>query len=1045
MVFILLVFGISLSVRLWWTLKVQPPGETIYSDMSGYINRAKNLLTGAQAREQGIGVIAYGGHYFYAAQMAILGIENYKAMSIVGAVLSALTVVAVTISARMTFASVWGSYCMGILGTAWYPMICFTGYFSTELPYCFFMSLSILLTLWFLKTGRGALMTGIVYAMGFTIRPQLIMTAILFWVWLFLRRSHLNRFQWRSFIYLIVPMAAIAGFSMYRHHYFTEQIALISGNAPVNRLFASSEYKRIICEMEYADGNVRTRTLQPPSARNLGYTEVFRFKGYLGDSKILNAERHRIWSQYSWKKKLSLCWRNVALLAYKNTMWPERDRAKEGWRKAVFDFWPSLMQYYVFPLAFLGFLMLFFRLNIRMEIFAMHYLTVLYAAFMYIGEIRYRVPYDFVLIVLMLQAVLVLLKLEPKSAGQDYFGLSRVFFRRSSIKKTDRPVPDGTGRREGDKTFVVTGHRSSSSAKLLYSVFVLLVLCLACGLIVYGGRSVLKYGIKGHKGAKICYDAVHGTRHAWNRDNQRYRYGYHSVSGYRRFCRALEENGFDLHVEQYHEITSDFLDQYDVFIIGEQNHYSRFMKEQEQRDLMNWVKNGGGLFVIVEHTNCYRMGEIVNELLEPIPVKVRYDTIMDHYREKPNTRTTWVKLEPDLKHPITAGIGSVRFFNGASFETEQGILFSADTSWSDRYNPESNPVFDGNRKRDPNEISGPFAGAAALAYGKGKVVVVGDHNPFSNNNLYYGGHYGFAVNSMKWLSKVRYNLDVFYVLIGGLLLIGGFWLSVKKLSLVYPVLVIVLIFFIMVPATVLFALIRPSGHFFVHTGKSSDCYFWSKQETEYYTLYGQWTKEPQLYPWASETLRAGHDALILAAPMDSYSQSELKIIENYLGRGKNIVYLASIDSLKSAAGRQLMDVFDFNVSITSKRKSRYGMQPMNVRGDKEWTSGVCRFYVSKKLPEIKVENLEPLVGLSMGDYDYQADRKTDDAVIFDLISSKKIGRSRFYLVAPVEIFNNKGLSGISKEGTIINEQMCELAIRIAKFACNDFSSHYADR
>ncbi|MHC5115875.1 MAG: DUF4350 domain-containing protein, partial [Planctomycetota bacterium] len=1027
--FLILFFLISLSIRLWWTLEVQPPGETIYSDMSGYINRAKNLLTGEQAREQGIGVIAYGGHYFYALQMALMGIGNYTAMSIVGAVISALTVVIVTVSARMTFKSVWGGYLTGILAAVWYPIVCYTGYFSTELPYCFFMSLSILLTLWFVRSGRGAFLTGIIYAIGFSVRPQLIMTAILFWIWLLLRRSQIPKFQWRSFIYLIIPMVAIAGFSMYRHHYFTGRIALISGNAPVNRLFASSEYKRIVCEMEYADGVYRKRTLQPPSARNLGYNEVFHFKGYLGDSKTLGAERNRIWSQYSWQKKLSLYWRNVALLAYKNTMWPERDRAKEGWRKGVFVFWPGLMQYYVFPMAFLGFLTLFFRLNLRLEIFAIHYLTMLYTALMYIGEIRYRVPYDFVLIILMIQAVLVILKLEPKIAVQDYFGLSRWFCKRAHKKKMG--VSEMTGGKEPDneREPMKTSDRIFAVRKSLFSISIFLVIALAVTMMLYGGHSALNYGCKGHRGAKICYDAVHGTRHAWNRDNQRYRYGYHSVSGYRRFCRALEENGFDLHVEQYHEITPELLNQYDVYIIGEQNHYSRFMKKQEQRDLMNWVKEGGGLFVIVEHTNCYRMGEIVNELLEETPIQVRYDTIMDLYRKKPNTRTTWVKLEPDEKHPITANIESVRFFNGASFETEHGILFSADTSWSDRYNPESKPVFDGNRKKDPNELLGSFAGAAAVDYGKGRVVVMGDHNPFSNNNIYYGGHYGFAINSMKWLSRDRYNLEIFFVLIGTIILFGCFWLGAKKVSIKFVVIVLIILLFVIVALTIFFALVKPNGNFFVHADESSDCYFWSKKESAYYTLYGQWTKEPHLHPWSSENLKDGYDALILAAPMDSYSLSELEIIDGYLSRGKNIVYLASVNSLNSAVGKQLMDKFGFKVSIATKRKRSYGMQPMDVSGDKQWVSGVCRFYVNKKVPEIKVENMKPLVGLSMGDYDYEADRKMDDTAIIDLISYKKVGRGKFYLVTPLEIFNNKGLSGISKEGTMINEQMCELAIR----------------
>lgn len=424
-------FTLSLLVRLWWTLSVQPPAKALYSDMLGYTDRAQDLVKGQQVRNPYLGVVAYGAHYFYAAEMLVFGPENYKAMSVVGAVLSAVTVALVMAAARFCFNFVWGPYLVGLLCAIWYPAIVFTGFFSTELPFSFFLYLSILLSFWLLWTRRPALVAviaGVAYAAGFAIRPQLLMTFLLFFVWVVIRRNKITAFRWRWLPAFALPVIIVVVFSVYRYHYFTGRYALISSNSAVGRLLASSRYKRIVCEMDEFGGVRRTRKFQPPSARDLGYTEQFKFEGYIGDSVILNAERKRYWSQLAFSEKAKLTCRNVLLLAYLNTMWPERNHAKQGWRKTVFEFWPGLVQYYVFPLAIVGLAVLLFRLNIYLEIVALHFITILYAALMYIGEIRYRIPYDFVFIMLAVYALAVLTRLEHKDSPQDIFTkLGRLF------------------------------------------------------------------------------------------------------------------------------------------------------------------------------------------------------------------------------------------------------------------------------------------------------------------------------------------------------------------------------------------------------------------------------------------------------------------------------------------------------------------------------------------------------------------------------------------------------------------------------------------
>jgi hypothetical protein len=1043
-VFLIGLFFVSLAIRLGWTLYVQPPGETIYSDMGGYIGRAQALVSGTQEKDPYVAVLPYGAHYYYAGLMKVFGLKNYVALSIVNAFLASATVLIVTLIARQCFHSLSGAFLSGLIAAIWFPMITFNGFFSTEVPYSFFIYLSILLSLLFLKKGGWilALVTGIVYAIGFAIRPQLIMTVVLFCIWMFFRKRHLPKLQWRNVIILVIPILCVVLFSMVRYHSFTGRWAMISGNGPVNRLFASSEYIRVVCEMDQYDGSVRKRKFQPPSARNLGYTEEFHFKGYIGDPEILNAERKRLMSEMTFAQKAALYWRNVVLLAYKNTMWPERNHAKEGARKAIFEFWPGLTKCYLFPFALIGFLILLVRLNIRMELLALHYITMLYTALMYIGEIRYRIPYDYILLLLMLYAVLVLCRIEPLRALQDFF-----FFKRRSLpEKDDRGValPGQTGTRKENPVQETSLSARKVPRMALWVLFNLLLIGMVAA-VFYGILSIRDYGFRTHKGKRVYYDAVHGARHLHDRDNRRYRSNYHTVSGFYRFCNALEDEGFRLFVEKQRNFTREDLNQYDVFFIGEQTYHSRYMTRQQQQWLIDWVKDGGALFALVEHTNAHYMAEAFNQLFQDAPIKVRNDSICDMNQDGP-VSPSWVDIPIVKPHPVTEGVSEYRFFNGASLETPHGVLFSSPTSWSDLYSPQDSPIHNGNKQKDSQEQSGPLAGAAAFDYGEGRIVVIADHNAMSNPTLYWGDHYRFVMNSMKWLAGKHWNRDILWIP-AGLLGIGILlWIRVK-----YPVSVSQElgsgVVALLIALTVgLCGWIHRERQFnlFIHTGNLSSMNYMTKKTPGFFSLYGQFTKEPQLLPWASKTMKEGYDCLFLSAPTKKYTSEQMRMIDDYLQRGKAVVYLATLDSLQSDAGAQLQNQFDFKVKIDPKQKLTSTRTPMNVQGDGGLLDGILRFYVYNDTPQVRVHGLKPLVQLSNGGYHIRYNQRQGKDVFYDVLSEKRVSKGRFLLLTPVEIFNDRALKNLYENADVVREQMAEAMIRLAKYAVGDQSPNLYD-
>jgi hypothetical protein len=557
----------------------------------------------------------------------------------------------------------------------------------------------------------------------------------------------------------------------------------------------------------------------------------------------------------------------------------------------------------------------------------------------------------------------------------------------------------------------------------------------------HGLRSIVELGIYGPKGAKVYYDAYHGARHLWDRDNRRHRHAYDTVSGYHRFVSSLQEMGYEVHAEDARGFDRSTLDGYDVFFIGEQNYEAHFMSEDERLALIDWVKDGGSLFAVVEHSNAYYMADVVNRLFEGLPVTARLDTITDEQQRRPRTRQ-WAYLKPAAGdgHPVVAGVEEYLSYAGASLDSPHGVLFSSESSWGDKYDPEKKPLHDPNGKKDSGELQGPLAGVVAFEHGEGKIILVGDHNAFSNPNLYFGDHLRFVDNAFAWLSPTRLNKDVLWGLAGVLCLLIGLVLSLRRglrsgLAVATSAVVTGGVGF-----WVLWSSTRePTYDLFVHAGNQSTMNYMTKHGHGFLGLYGQWTKEPQLRPWSSrERLKPGYDALFLSAPTEPYTPEQMAIIDGYVRRGKTIVYLASIASLDSPAGLQLRERFDFEVDI-NRHWPLWDKVPYLVEGPEELMDGILRFYVSSRSTPVTVRSgLEPVIHLMPGGFHVEGRAWTHRSCIFDVMSEKRVGlTAKFILIAPIEMFDTHALGDLYHVGDVTKEQMAEFMIRLAKTAVGD--------
>lgn len=500
-------------------------------------------------------------------------------------------------------------------------------------------------------------------------------------------------------------------------------------------------------------------------------------------------------------------------------------------------------------------------------------------------------------------------------------------------------------------------------------------------------------------GPRIYYDAVHGARHLWNRDNRRYRADYHTVSSWYRWTRGLEAAGYRLHGEEYACFDRATLDSYDVFMVGEETYHARFMTDAEVDALIGWVQDGGGLFATVEHTNAHYMGDVFNRLMAKLPIKARFDSICDDdtaHRSAPD----WVSFPTILPHPVTEGVKEYHFYNGCSLDTEHGVVLSSERSWSDAYDPKDKPVNNGDKRREDGELAGPLAGIAAFEYGKGRVVVIGDHNGLTNTELYVGDHHRFGMNAVRWLAHAEDRPEL--------------------VSWTYP-----------------------DGYdLLVHTGAGSEFALEQKSDKlSFRTCYGYWGKEPQLRPWAHRDLRVGDEGIVLAAPTVAYTDAELGTIDAALAAGEPVIWFATSHSLAGPAAAQLQARYGFSVR-TEKDPTLKIVRPFEVFGPAEWTSGIFRIFVDADTPRLTVTGMTPIVQLGWGAWHVEEAPRAGVAI--DLVSVKDVGPGRLYVVAPAELFDDSHLRDLYGEAAdVIRQQAAELMIRTVKIAMGD-GTVYAD-
>lgn len=204
---------------------------------------------------------------------------------------------------------------------------------------------------------------------------------------------------------------------------------------------------------------------------------------------------------------------------------------------------------------------------------------------------------------------------------------------------------------------------------------------------------------------------------------------------------------YDVRVSTDALITDDLLRDVDVFVLKTPVHP---YLESEREALLRFVERGGGLWLHGDHDNLFGMTTYLNPIAAPFGIHFRLDDTFDLTTGRPS-----VYSPPRLsRHPTVADVGSVEFETTCSIEAPLlarpaiiGNMLGCE------YVDYGHVNFFGNMAADQEDDFGLFLQAAAVSYGKGRVLAFSDSTLFSNFSMFLPDVAELATGSVEYLNR----------------------------------------------------------------------------------------------------------------------------------------------------------------------------------------------------------------------------------------------------------------------------------------------------
>ena len=275
-------------------------------------------------------------------------------------------------------------------------------------------------------------------------------------------------------------------------------------------------------------------------------------------------------------------------------------------------------------------------------------------------------------------------------------------------------------------------------------VMSVLFLCSICSLFIG-----IYYPSGTYKKGKIFIDEYHSP--SWesvtqplNTDEflgQKSTYTYYSFAQYLKKISDVEIIFDD---KDYNKITGN-----DILIIKTP---TKDFSSDEISKIRNFVDEGGGLFLIGDHTNLFDMSRRLNDIAKPFKLNFRYDALYD--LETTHLTNYDIQYNSYFPNYMNSILDTYKFATSCSVKSS---IFSHKIIVGNNLSSElldmSHPNFFGDLSLSEEEMFGLFEQCSAVEYGKRRVVAFSDSTTFSSYSVFMHDNPEFIYSIIDYLSQ----------------------------------------------------------------------------------------------------------------------------------------------------------------------------------------------------------------------------------------------------------------------------------------------------
>jgi len=230
------------------------------------------------------------------------------------------------------------------------------------------------------------------------------------------------------------------------------------------------------------------------------------------------------------------------------------------------------------------------------------------------------------------------------------------------------------------------------------------------------------------------------------------KYGEHSAGMFGLLPPTLRASGFEVAVSDDLSILTGNNPPDCVIMINIQEYFDN----KDKRIIWKYVKKGGGLLCLGDHTGVAGIRGPFNDLLKPVGIRFLFDSATFF-------GNGWNGALELRNHPLNFDIKSEEDFQiwvGASLDLDLKTrpVIIARYGFSDTGNPaDIRRSFLGDRRYNPGELLGDIVLAADAEYGQGKVLVFGDTSGYQNLALSRSVY--SVARSLQFLSQEKSRIN----------------------------------------------------------------------------------------------------------------------------------------------------------------------------------------------------------------------------------------------------------------------------------------------